>query len=117
MQRFPTKILLTTDGSEDATLAARAATEISKGIGSELHVIRVLPRFPRHMYPGTTPQGYSYVLDRTYREARRLLDEQAKSIESGGGRVAETHTKQGSAVVDEILDPVDELGVGLDSVG
>ena len=36
---FPTKILLATDGSEEAKLATQAATELSRGTGSELHVV------------------------------------------------------------------------------
>jgi hypothetical protein len=34
MNVFPTKILLATDGSEDATLAAQAAIDISEKGGS-----------------------------------------------------------------------------------
>jgi nucleotide-binding universal stress UspA family protein len=35
---FPTKILLATDGSEEARLASQAAAELSKETGSEVHV-------------------------------------------------------------------------------
>lgn len=112
-----TRVLMATDGSEDAALAARAATEISKGTGSELHVVHVLPLFPRYTYPGITPQVYSYMLDKTYQEARELLDEQVKSIEDSGGRVAEDHIKRGQAVVDEILDLAEELGASLIALG
>ena len=41
MDGFPTKILLATDGSEDADLAARAAIDLSEKGGSELHVVHV----------------------------------------------------------------------------
>ena len=116
MERFPMKVLLATDGSEDAALAARAVIDISKETGSELHVVHVLPRFPRYAYPGVTPEIYSYVLDKTYAEARRLLDEQAKHIEDGGGRVTETYMRRGP-VVDEILDLADEIGAGLIAIG
>ncbi len=116
MEGFPTKILLATDGSEDAAQAALAAVELSKRTGSELHVVHVLPRFPRYAYPGVTPQVYSYVLDKTLREARDLLDEQVKRIKDRGGRVAETHTRRGPPA-DEILDLAQDLGVGLIVVG
>jgi nucleotide-binding universal stress UspA family protein len=59
MEYFPTKVLLATDGSEDAALTAHAAADISKLPGSELHVVHVLPRSPRHAYPGVTPQVYA----------------------------------------------------------
>lgn len=117
MEGLPTKILLATDGSEDAALAARAAKEISEGTGSELHVVHVLPQFPRYAYPGITPQIYSYVLDNMYRQARELLDEQVRRIQDSGGRVAKTHIKRGPTVTDEILDLADELGVGLIALG
>src|SRR5215218_9966933 len=39
---FPTKILLATDGSEEAQQAARAAGELSKTTGSEVHIAYVL---------------------------------------------------------------------------
>ena len=113
---LPTRILLATDGSEDAALAARAAADLSKETGSELHVVHVLPRFPRHAYPGITPEVYSYVLDETYEEARRLLDEEAKRVESDGGRVAESHIRRGQ-FSDEILDLAEEIGAGLILMG
>jgi nucleotide-binding universal stress UspA family protein len=42
MSIFPTKILLATDGSEEAELAARTATDLAGKTGSELHVVYVL---------------------------------------------------------------------------
>jgi len=36
---FPTKIVLATDGSEDANLALRAAVDLVEKTGSELHVV------------------------------------------------------------------------------
>src|SRR5215213_7421420 len=39
---FPTKILLATDGSEEAQQAARASGELSKTTGSEVHIAYVL---------------------------------------------------------------------------
>src|SRR3712207_9160005 len=50
VRRFPTKILLATDGSEDAGLALRAAVDLCARAGSELHVVhawRPLPEDPR----------------------------------------------------------------------
>lgn len=116
MNGLPTKILLATDGSEDATLAALAAANLSKETGSELHVVHVLPQFPRHAYPGITPQVYSYVLDETYKEARRLLDEEIKRVEDDGGRVTKTYVRRGQ-FVDEILDLAEEIGAGLILMG
>jgi nucleotide-binding universal stress UspA family protein len=41
MSIFPTKILLATDGSEEASLAATTAADLAKSTGSELHVLHV----------------------------------------------------------------------------
>jgi nucleotide-binding universal stress UspA family protein len=41
MSIFPTKIMLSTDGSEDAELAATTAVGLAEITGSELHVLNV----------------------------------------------------------------------------
>ena len=41
MSILPTKILLATDGSPEATRAAGMALELSRSLGSELHVVHV----------------------------------------------------------------------------
>ena len=41
MSIFPTKILLATDSSEEATLAARTAVDLADKVSSELHVVLV----------------------------------------------------------------------------
>jgi nucleotide-binding universal stress UspA family protein len=41
MSIFPTKILLATDGSEEAKLAFASAADLSEKTGSELHVVYV----------------------------------------------------------------------------
>ena len=39
---FPlAKVLLATDGSKDATLAARAAVDVCEGTGAELYIVHV----------------------------------------------------------------------------
>ena len=42
MSIFPTKILLATDGSSEAQVAARAAVELTQKTDSELHAIHVV---------------------------------------------------------------------------
>ncbi len=111
------RILLATDGSEDAALAARAAADISKGTSSELQVVHALQPLSPYVYPaGVTPEVYSQVRDLREREARDLLDEQVKLMESAGGRVTEAHVRQGSAA-DEILDLAGKLEASLIVMG
>ena len=54
-----TKVLLATDGSEDAALAARIAAGLSAGAGAELHIIRVLEPFPCDVSLTVTSDIYS----------------------------------------------------------
>ena len=50
MTIFPTKVLLATDGSEEAALAAQTAVEIAAKTGSELHVTHVrIPTLPSQL--------------------------------------------------------------------
>ncbi len=63
MSSLPEKILLATDGSEDAKLAARAAANLSDTTAAELHVIHAWQYVP---HPVLDPEHYE-------QEARRLL--------------------------------------------
>jgi nucleotide-binding universal stress UspA family protein len=59
MAFFPARILLATDGSEEAHLAARAAIEVANKTGSELHALHVGSpggASPPHPYPGVTEE-------------------------------------------------------------
>jgi nucleotide-binding universal stress UspA family protein len=42
MAIFPTKILLATDGSKEAELAAKTASDLAQKTHSELHVVQSL---------------------------------------------------------------------------
>jgi nucleotide-binding universal stress UspA family protein len=116
VNRLPTKILLATDGSHDAALAATAAAGLSNATGSELHVVHVLQQFPRYAYPGVTPELYSMARDEQDRQGRELLTEDAKHVREGGGNVAEVHLRRGR-VADEILGLAESLGAGLIALG
>jgi nucleotide-binding universal stress UspA family protein len=117
MSIFPTKILLATDGSEEARLAAQAAAELSKDTGSEVHVIYVLPS-PRelrghHVYSAEVMQS---VLEQAEGEARSFLEEQAKQVGESEGKVAETHLRAGEPDK-EIVRLSEEIGAGTIVIG
>ena len=57
MDTFPTRILLATDGSKDAELAARRAVDLAEETGSELHVVHV-GVVPNFLVEGTLYQEY-----------------------------------------------------------
>jgi nucleotide-binding universal stress UspA family protein len=117
MSIFPTKILLATDGSEEARQAAQAAAELSKETGSEVHVAYVLPSPSElrghHLYSQEVMRS---VLEQAEGEARSFLEEQAKQLGESGGRVAETHLRAGEPDK-EIVRLSEELGVGTIVIG
>jgi nucleotide-binding universal stress UspA family protein len=117
MSVFPTKILLATDGSEEATRATEAAVELSKQSGSEIHVAYVLPApaqlIGHHLYSREMRES---VLGGAEREAERFLKEKAEQIGSDGGKLAETHLRSGDPDK-EILRLAEDLEAGLIVIG
>ena len=117
MSIFPTKILLATDGSEEARQAAQAAAELSKDTGSEVHVTYVLPS-PRelrghHLYSQEVMRS---VTKQAEEEGHSFLDDQGEQLRSSGGKVAETHLRAGEPDK-EIVRLSEELGVGTIVIG
>ena len=117
MSIFPTKILLATDGSEEAALAARTATDVADKTDSELHVVLVeLPAAYVGMGPpeiADIPPPRQEELDE---EARSLLDAQAKRIEADGSTVAQAHLRVGRPD-EQIVALAEEIGAGLIVMG
>ena len=107
---FPVeKILLASEGSEDAALAARAAIDIVQKTGAELHVVHAW-----HSLPSTRFE--SYVRSQLEQEAHAVIAGQVELIEDDGANVAEAHLREGPAV-DEILDLAEEVGADLIVIG
>jgi nucleotide-binding universal stress UspA family protein len=116
MSTFPTRILLATDGSEEAELAALRAVDLADATHSELHVVHVgvVPIFLQS-YPGTL--GYEPKLYEQIEEmSRELLRKQSRRVKAAGGAVAGTHLRMG-AVNLEIVALAEELGAGLIVMG
>jgi nucleotide-binding universal stress UspA family protein len=113
MSIFSNKILLATDGSKDAELAAKAAVDLSKRTGAEVHVVYAWRPLPHYAYPSLVPEGYQP----PYEEgARKILEAQVGRIEEAGISVAEAHLVTGRPA-DAILDLGDQIGAGLIVVG
>jgi nucleotide-binding universal stress UspA family protein len=64
MNRFPTKILLATDGSENTTQATQAAVNIATRRGSQIHLIHV-------WHDVHTPHAHAFVKSELRRQAAR----------------------------------------------
>jgi nucleotide-binding universal stress UspA family protein len=106
MSHLPRKILLATDGSEDASLAARTAANLSVKAGAELHVVHAWQVVP---HPFVDAEYYE-------EEAARILEEQTEFVADAGAVVKKAHLVMGSPV-DAILDLGEEIGADLLVVG
>ena len=118
MSIFPTRILLATDGSKEAELAARTAVDIAATTNSELHMVTVtrLEYGPAYDIPesGVVQQSTYEAIER---KARELLDEQVKKIEQSGGTIPqEVHLLRGHPDR-EIVHLAEEIGAGLIVMG
>ena len=117
MSVFPAKVLLAIDGSEEAALAAEAATELSKETGSEVHVTYVLPRpedlIGHHWYAAEVRES---VLEQARSEAQQFLEGRAEQLRSEGAKVAEAHLRTGEPDK-EIIRLSEEIGATLIVMG
>lgn len=111
---FPARILLATDGSKEAELAASTAAGLAKGTGSELHVVTVAPEYP-YVY-AYYDLRHPVEVERHRQEAQKVLDQQVDRIAEAGGSVAKAHVSMG-APDEEIVVLAEELGVDLVVVG
>jgi nucleotide-binding universal stress UspA family protein len=109
-----TKVLLATDGSESSALAALAALELSKRLGSEVHIIYVAREHPYlHAYHDLRHQEEE---ERFNSEDERMLGESVEYVRKAGGAVTESYLRVGEAAK-EIVELAEELGAGLVVLG
>ena len=120
MSIFPTKILLATDGSEEAQLALSTAVDIVTSTNSELHVVTVGPWNPDPAYAVHEAsfrwETYEEASEAMGKEAREILDQGVRKIEEAGGRVQEAHLRRGRKD-QEIVGLSEEIGAGLIVMG
>jgi nucleotide-binding universal stress UspA family protein len=125
MSIFPTKILLATDGSKEAGLAARTAADLAEKTGSELHVVHVFGIAPvgPPVYPeATNLQGVEREAEVEERQliseqrARDVLEAEVEKLRSAGGTVAQAHLLEGR-VAPEVVALAEEIGAGLIVMG
>jgi nucleotide-binding universal stress UspA family protein len=93
MKRVLTKILLATDGSKDARLAARAAVDLAERSGAELHVAHVWNLTSMVVYPySALPPNFPNIVED---DAQTILAEECQRILAAGGTVTRPHLLQG----------------------
>src|SRR3954454_6075177 len=116
MSDFPAKILLATDGSEDAALGAQVSISLAKDTSAELQVVHVAEIYriylPRTGGPLPPPQTDEEVK----KEHQALLDYEVEQIKQAGGNVAKAHLRVGKAD-EEILRVSEQIIAGLIVVG
>jgi nucleotide-binding universal stress UspA family protein len=115
MDTFPTKILLATDGSEEAELAAQRAVDLAKRTGSELHVVHV-GSIPNFLMGGGIPGYDRRLYEQIEQESRELLRRLSWRVKVAGGTVAGSHLEMG-AVDLEIVGLARKLGADLIVMG
>lgn len=110
MSLSPGRILLATDGSPDAALAARRAAGLAKAFGSELHVVHVVPVSDPYYLAGEDAEGPS-LYEEDEERARKLLDKEVARIEGMGVGVEKEHLKTGEPDA-EIVALGEEIDAG-----
>jgi nucleotide-binding universal stress UspA family protein len=111
---FPAKILLTTDGSEEATQATRVAAEVAQRTGSDMQIVTVALENP-NMYAYYDVRHPAEV-ERHRQEARKIMDQQVNGAREAGGNVAKAHLKMGAAD-EEIVVLAEDLEADLIIMG
>ena len=121
MSIFPTKILLATDGSREAELAATTAADLADSTDSELHLLSVMPGNPDPVYQiheaSLRYETYEQALEAIKAETQKVLDEQVRKVQEAGGSVKEGHLKIGERRDEAIIHMAEELGAGLIVMG
>jgi nucleotide-binding universal stress UspA family protein len=110
---FPTRILLATDGSPHADLAAEVAVDLARSTGSRLHVVAVGRTFPAAVYDEYAESRREDLR----REAQEILDEQVRKIEESGGTVAVAHVKLNEKRDEAIVHLAEDIGAGMIVMG
>ncbi len=113
MSAFPSRILLATDGSPHAELAAMKAVDLAQSTKARLHVVAVGRTFPTAVYDVYTETGRADLR----REAQEILDEQVRKIEEAGGTVAIAHLKMDERRDEAIVHLAEEIDADLIVIG
>jgi nucleotide-binding universal stress UspA family protein len=118
MSIFPTKILLATDGSVEAELAAWTAADLAKSTHSELHTVIVfqVAAYVHPFYEVRFPKVAEQLRQQAREGIQKVLDEQLERIQEGGVEVTEAHLRTGEPD-GEIVALSEELGAGLIVIG
>jgi nucleotide-binding universal stress UspA family protein len=108
MSALPERILLATDGSEDAARATEAASDLARKSGADLHVV--------HVWHDVRGFAHDFVKRELRRQGQEILDEQVERVKAAGGDVTKAHLRRGRTS-NEVIALSEEIGTGLLVVG
>jgi nucleotide-binding universal stress UspA family protein len=108
MSVLPERILLPTDGSEDAIRATEAASDLARRCGAELHVV--------HVWHDVRGFAHDFVKRELRRQGQDILDEQVEKIRASGGDVTKAYLRKGRTS-NEVIALCKEIDAGLLVVG
>jgi nucleotide-binding universal stress UspA family protein len=117
MSIFPTRILVATDGSREAELAATTAADLAKSTDSELHVVHV-GEMPLVYHPER--HAYRAEYEEHEKEAQLLLEAEVARIKEAGATVAQSHLRLGRAdtrIDEEIVELAQSIDAGMIVMG
>jgi nucleotide-binding universal stress UspA family protein len=116
---FPARILLATDASKEARLAATTASDLAQRTGSEVHIVHVDKelKLTHGSYAGVDvgplPGVHQGELDR---QAQELFEAEVGRMKTSGIEVAGVHLKKGR-VDEELVVLAEEIGADLIVIG
>jgi nucleotide-binding universal stress UspA family protein len=120
MSIFPTRILVATDGSEEAKLALTTAADLAKSTNSSLHIAYVFPTAVQRPFPNPITGRPAEVLERELEEAmgqaRSFLDREVEQVKGEGVEVADSHLVRGRPDR-ELVHISEEIDAGLIIMG
>lgn len=118
----PKKILLATDGSDNARRAEDAAAILAKDCGSELLILNAysIPYYAfssASAFGGMPPINIKELMENAEQQAKKLVDESLHRVQSRGARARGKILEAGSSVVYEIVSFAQKENVDLIVVG
>jgi nucleotide-binding universal stress UspA family protein len=120
MSIFPTKILLATDGSSEASLALTTAADLAQSTNSELHIAYVFPTAVQRPFPNPVlarpADEMEHELEDAMHQAQSFLDREVEQVKNEGVTVADSHLVRGRPDK-EVVHLSEELGAGLIVMG
>ena len=120
MSIFPTRILVATDGSEEAKLAITTAADLAKATNSELHIAYVFPTAVQRPFPNPILARPADEMERELEEAmgqaQSFLDREVEKVKGEGVSVADTHLVRGQPDR-EVVHLSEDIDAGLIVMG